>query len=506
MDFKQFRDTGELSDISVTVSGKTFKLHKFPLYIRSEYFKELFQGGDHGGSVELKDFPGGADIFNLVADFCYNIDVDITRDNVCQLRCAAEYLQMKSPGNLADRADRCLDDFLASSRLNRSVNDITDLMVKSFELNDISEQAGVIDRCNGALVESWLKPSSKFTSLSKSQENQNLDQLSHLPLNWFVKTITSAQEKSVNTRIIVAAVERYITKSLQRASNGSTPVSDGKQDNNETMNNTQNKADTRKDDDDDRNNDKPSTDDQKESIIPTQNKAESNDDVEVSTDDPSQTDTTSSDIKSTEADEKADKERGEKEAPLCLSCQEIENWSADLKAEIKEVIDTLLELLPGDAPFVEVVSASWVVETLKAADVIACDSRELLINIASKLLQRFAISELVRIRPSVLCEVIQKAVTDPENLPGVVSGVLDNYLLELAQNDQLPVNDFRQLGNVLPPDYRPNHDALFQVLELILQTGRVHCVLFIIHNSRKSVLIHYECKSMIMYFMMFLFF
>ena len=58
--------------------------------------------------VELKDFPGGHAVFSLVADFCYNMPPKVSKDNVVQLRCAAELLQMSGPGNLANAADKFL--------------------------------------------------------------------------------------------------------------------------------------------------------------------------------------------------------------------------------------------------------------------------------------------------------------------------------------------------------------------------------------------------------------
>ena len=38
----------------------------------------------------------------------YFFQIDIRRDNVCKVRCAAEFLEMTSDGNLADLADRYL--------------------------------------------------------------------------------------------------------------------------------------------------------------------------------------------------------------------------------------------------------------------------------------------------------------------------------------------------------------------------------------------------------------
>ena len=107
MDFTQFRETGELSDITVTVNGKAFQLHKFPLFIKSDFFKSLAgTTGKEAEHVELDEFPGGAETFQMVADFCYNIDIEIKKDNVAELRCAAEFLKMNGAGNLKDTTDR----------------------------------------------------------------------------------------------------------------------------------------------------------------------------------------------------------------------------------------------------------------------------------------------------------------------------------------------------------------------------------------------------------------
>ena len=61
--------------------------------------------------MELKDFPGGQAVFSLVADFCYNMAPKVSQDNVVQLRCAAQVLQMTGPGNLAEAADKFLQVF-----------------------------------------------------------------------------------------------------------------------------------------------------------------------------------------------------------------------------------------------------------------------------------------------------------------------------------------------------------------------------------------------------------
>ena len=99
MDFSNFRDTGELSDIVVSVDGTEYKLHKFPLYIKSDFFRAIARSNmGEKDKVELVDFPGGAETFELVANYCYNMKIDIKQENVCRLRCAAEFLQMTTGG------------------------------------------------------------------------------------------------------------------------------------------------------------------------------------------------------------------------------------------------------------------------------------------------------------------------------------------------------------------------------------------------------------------------
>ena len=57
MDFSELLSTGELSDVVVIVDEKEFKLHKFPLFIKSDYFRDLARSVTD--RIELSDFPGG---------------------------------------------------------------------------------------------------------------------------------------------------------------------------------------------------------------------------------------------------------------------------------------------------------------------------------------------------------------------------------------------------------------------------------------------------------------
>ena len=157
MDFSKFRETGELSDISVVVDGNEYKLHKFPLFIKSDFFRALARSKlSEKDRVELADFPGGEATFEMVANYCYNIKIDVTRHNVCKLRCAAEFLQMNSTANLADLTDRFVQDTLTSAKLARNLEVIIDLMLQCCPLGAIAEQAKIVERCIAAIVDCWL--------------------------------------------------------------------------------------------------------------------------------------------------------------------------------------------------------------------------------------------------------------------------------------------------------------------------------------------------------------
>jgi hypothetical protein len=44
--------------------------------------------------IQLVDIPKGAETFELVAKFCYQVKVELIATNVTALRCVAEYLEM----------------------------------------------------------------------------------------------------------------------------------------------------------------------------------------------------------------------------------------------------------------------------------------------------------------------------------------------------------------------------------------------------------------------------
>jgi hypothetical protein len=66
MDVMGYRNSGEFSDITVVVDNEEFHLHKFPLFVRSEYFRNLssLSSDENPCTISIDNFPGRAIIFN----------------------------------------------------------------------------------------------------------------------------------------------------------------------------------------------------------------------------------------------------------------------------------------------------------------------------------------------------------------------------------------------------------------------------------------------------------
>jgi hypothetical protein len=91
------------SDITVTVSGdgpgeshRTFHLHKFPLISKSQYFDDNVPESSTVGPTEMivTDFPGGPGAFELVAKYCYGIDIELDVNNIAYVYCASRVLRV----------------------------------------------------------------------------------------------------------------------------------------------------------------------------------------------------------------------------------------------------------------------------------------------------------------------------------------------------------------------------------------------------------------------------
>jgi hypothetical protein len=88
------------SDLTVTIQGeneadsKTLYLHKYPLVSKSQYFDANVPDAPGPTEMIIKDFPGGPGAFEIVARYCYGIDIELTVDNIAFVYCASRVLQV----------------------------------------------------------------------------------------------------------------------------------------------------------------------------------------------------------------------------------------------------------------------------------------------------------------------------------------------------------------------------------------------------------------------------
>lgn len=253
MDFSKFRASGDLSDITIIVDAQEYKLHKFPLSAKSDYFWECARakpGGDELFKVELRDFPGGKDVFEQVADFCYNMSLNLSKKNVVLVRCAAEYLKMSGQGNLKDLSSKFLKDAISSAKRNRSTSTIISMLMNCNDIGNLAQDAGVVDFCLEAFVECWMKPGVKPSTIgsgrmfsrvnTRSKERASaftriqaqisqattvkLDEsvitcLLALRADWFARLITKARTNGISSEELGELAVRYITAALDKEGN-----------------------------------------------------------------------------------------------------------------------------------------------------------------------------------------------------------------------------------------------------------------------------------------------
>ncbi|KAA8529639.1 hypothetical protein F0562_034261 [Nyssa sinensis] len=166
------------SDLIVQVKGSRYLLHKFPLLSKCFRLQRLCSECPESSPhqiVQLPDFPGGVEAFELCAKFCYGITITLSAFNIVSARCAAEYLQMTEDvekGNLIYK----LEVFFNSCILHGWKDSIVTLQsTKDYPL--WSEDLGITSRCIEAIASKVLAHPSK-ANLSHSYSRRGRDDVS----------------------------------------------------------------------------------------------------------------------------------------------------------------------------------------------------------------------------------------------------------------------------------------------------------------------------------------
>ncbi|PON82659.1 Voltage dependent potassium channel [Trema orientale] len=143
-------------DLEVDVNGEeTFMVDKNIIASYSGRLCKIF-GKSKGTTSTLKvvfhDFPGGAECFELILRFCYNIGrTEITPSNITLLRCAAEFMEMESSlsgtGNLLEQTEKSFEEMRYWSW-----SELLMVLKQCQRLLPASESSGILERCLDSLV------------------------------------------------------------------------------------------------------------------------------------------------------------------------------------------------------------------------------------------------------------------------------------------------------------------------------------------------------------------
>ncbi|KAL4347227.1 hypothetical protein GQ457_17G013630 [Hibiscus cannabinus] len=166
------------SDLIIQVKGSKYMLHKFPLLSKCLRLQRICSESPETLErqiIQLPDFPGGIEAFELCAKFCYGITITLSAYNIVEVRCAAEYLQMTEDvekGNLVYK----VEVFFNSCILHGWKDTIVTLQsTKAFPL--WSEDLGITSRCIESIASKVSSHPSKV-SLSHSHSRRVRDDIS----------------------------------------------------------------------------------------------------------------------------------------------------------------------------------------------------------------------------------------------------------------------------------------------------------------------------------------
>ncbi|KAG8371737.1 hypothetical protein BUALT_Bualt13G0119200 [Buddleja alternifolia] len=229
---KVFRDVP--SDIIIQVDGGTFSLHKFPLVSRSGRIRKLVSERRDSdiSRIELLSLPGGAESFELAAQFCYGINFEITAANVALLCCVSDYLEMTeeySKNNLSSRAEEYLD-FVVSKNLEMCV----EVLQNCENLLPLADELNIVTRCIDSIASKACveQIASSFSRLEYSSSGRlHMSKQTKLELDWWIedisvlrvdlykRVITAIRCRGVRPESIGASLVNYAEKELIKKSN-----------------------------------------------------------------------------------------------------------------------------------------------------------------------------------------------------------------------------------------------------------------------------------------------
>ncbi|CAI0431398.1 unnamed protein product [Linum tenue] len=200
------------TDVLVEVGEANFSLHKFMLVAKSNYIRKLIIDSKETDltRIDLSDIPGGPEIFEKAAKFCYGVNFEITVHNVAALRCAAEFLEMTDAycdANLAGRTE----DFLAQVALTTLSAAV--VVLKSCEdLLPLAQDLQIVSRCVEVIS---LRACNEANFPSRSPPNWWMEELSILDIEFVSQIIPAMKKRGAKPMVLASALVTYTERNLR---------------------------------------------------------------------------------------------------------------------------------------------------------------------------------------------------------------------------------------------------------------------------------------------------
>ncbi|XP_061345421.1 BTB/POZ domain-containing protein At3g44820-like [Gastrolobium bilobum] len=236
-----FCNAGLPSDITISIEGVTFNLHKFPLVSKCGKIAQAYEESNntHGKTLTmvLEGFPGGPDTFLIAAKFCYGFRVELTARNVVLVHCAAEYLEMTDEfgeGNLLSKSE-----IFFHKNILRNWKDCILALQSSEPVLPRAEKLHLVDKCLSALsmmvctdpsLFGWpMMMYGRFQSpggsilwngintgarIRSAESDWWFEDISYLSVSLFEKLIKTMQARGIRPENLVGAIMYYSRKHL----------------------------------------------------------------------------------------------------------------------------------------------------------------------------------------------------------------------------------------------------------------------------------------------------
>ncbi|KAI9079016.1 hypothetical protein K1719_039016 [Acacia pycnantha] len=144
-------------DLIIQIGDSSFHLHKLPMVSRSEYLNRLVfhrssnnRESSAGDEIQIENLPGGSKTFELVVKFCYGWKIEITASNVASLYCASHFLEMSDDlekGNLTSKTEAFLSFLMLSSW-----KDTFRILKCSEPISSWAKELDIVKRCSEAIA------------------------------------------------------------------------------------------------------------------------------------------------------------------------------------------------------------------------------------------------------------------------------------------------------------------------------------------------------------------